>query len=359
MNKPELDFLKSHPTYAFRTISGFYPLTGEMLRKYRNVLFWDCICENESIDWSSGLILAFLKYFKEDNKKINSLLHFNPKLPWSVEFIKQFETLWYWDILGEKAEIKNSAEIQQSFKKYLEPVNAWIASNDLRAKTHDSDKFWKKRYQAEPWLLYTTRHQIESDKKIDWVSLSSSDHLKWTHDFIRDYQDKLNWQALSCNTSIHWTNEMIFEFQDKIFWGGLEVTFNKQGKEKTFIDPGFTIFSNKCWTPDEIELFHDKIDWYTLSINENSCQWSYNLLTTHEKFIDFDALGGNRQAWVDCFGKLTDEEVESILANKEMQSKVEYPKEPEYEDEEEASHSRIPFCMTFEYFLMKQKQITT
>lgn len=355
MNRPELDFLKRYPTYAFKAISGFYPLSGETLRRTRNVLFWNNVCENESIDWSSGLILAFLKYLKDDNEKLNTLLHYNPKLPWSVKFIKQFESLWYWDILGEKAEIQNSPEIQQAFKKYLKPVNAWMAAHDLRVKTNsDNDKFWEKRYADEPWLLCTTRQEIESDKKVDWDSLSNSDNLKWTHDFIRDYQDKLNWRVLSCNTYIHWTDKMISEFQEKIFWGGLEISLNKQGKEITFHDAGFTIFCKKCWTHDEIDLYRDKIDWFTLSVNENSCQWNYDILTTYEKRIDFGNLSGNRRAWVDCFGKLTDEEVESILTDKELQGKVEYSREPEYEDEEEASHSQIPESLTYGYFLKNE-----
>lgn len=128
MNSPELDFLKNHPSYAFHAISGFYPLNGELLRKYKDVLCWDEICENEEINWSTELIQTFLKYLSDEKGKLNAILHYNNKLPWSVEFIRQFETLWYWDILGEKCEIQNNTLIQRAFEKHLKPVNAWLSS---------------------------------------------------------------------------------------------------------------------------------------------------------------------------------------------------------------------------------------
>lgn len=350
MNTPELDFLKRHPNYAFHAISGFYPLTGEQLRKYRNVLFWDEICENEEIEWSVGLVQTFLKYLKDKKGKLNSTLHYNNKLPWSIELIKHFETLWYWDVLGEKAEIQNNELVQRVFKKQLQPVNAWIASNDLKTSP-ESDKFLKKKYEAKPWLLYTTRQQIERDSKIDWNSLSSSVHFKWTHDFIRDYQDKLDWRTLSCNSSIQWTDEMIFEFQDKIFWGGLEVTVDKLGKKQTCIEPGLTVLSGKCWTQDQIAIYRDKIDWHTLSICERSSQWDSNHLTAFEKYIDIGALSANRKAWVNCFGKLIDSDIDSILGNKELQAKVDFSEKIIEMDEIERSHVEIPKCLTYEYFL--------
>lgn len=128
MNTPELDFLKRHPTYAFSAISLFYSLSAELLRKYRHVLLWDNVCENQQINWSTGLVQTFLTHLKDKNGKLNAILHYNPKLPWSIDLIKQFEPLWYWDVLGEQEVVKKSAPIQQAFKNQLEPVNAWLAN---------------------------------------------------------------------------------------------------------------------------------------------------------------------------------------------------------------------------------------
>ena len=258
MNTSALDFLKRHPNYAFRTISGFYPLNGELLRKFRNVLFWDHICENEEMDWSSGRIQTFLKYFKDKKGKLNSILHYNTRVSWSVEFIKRFEPLWYWDILGEKAEIQNNGLIQDAFKKQLEPVNTWIASI----------------------------HERFSDSR----------------------------------------------------------------KETPNLDNSYLIQPQQ-WTLEEIEMQKDKIDWYEISIDGRLCDWNLEFLLSYEKYIDFDALIGNQKAWVECFGKLSDSEIEDILGSKEVQAKVDYSGEIIEMDEIERSHFEIPKCLTYEYFV--------
>jgi len=258
MNTAELDFLRKHPSYAFHAISGFYPLNGELLRKYREVIFWDDASENEEIDWSDGLIQTFLKYLKDEKGKLNSILHYNNKLPWSVEFIRQFETLWYWDILGEKDEIKNNSIIQLSFQKYLEPVNAWIAS--------------------------LKRPTIDSKTVVDFSGTKSSTEVK----------------ALS--------------------------------------------FA-------EIEMQKDNINWYSFSLDGRTCNWDFELLKALEKYVDFDALCANRKAWVTCFGKLSEDEIDSILGDSKVQTQVVYSVPQIERSVIEKSHYEIPKCLTFEYFI--------
>ena len=258
MSDKEIEFLKRYPTYAFHAISGFYPLSGEQLRKYRNVLFWDDICENEEIDWSVGLVQTFLKYLKDEKGKLNSILHYNSKIPWTLEFIKQFETLWYWDILGEQDEIQKNDLIQQVFKKHLDPVNAWIASINNR------------------------------------------------------YADSR--------------------------------------KETSNLD-NITPIQPVQWTLEEIQMQKDKLDWFEMSIDGRLCDWNLEFLVAYEKHIDFGALIGNRTAWVNCFGKLNDSDIDIILGNKELISKVDYSEKIIEMDEIERSQIEIPKCLTYEYFL--------
>lgn len=206
MNTPELDFLRKHPSYAFHAISGFYPLNGELLRKYRDVLFWDDVCENKEIEWSIGLVQTFLKYLKDKKGKLNSIFHYNNRLPWSVEFIKQFETLWYWDILGEIEEIQNNALIQREFQKHLKPVNEWIASLKVRSSntsaysTKGVDEFKKE-------LKYWTDEEMELQKsKMDWHELSVGGAItNWNFGLFIKYENYLDFDALICNRNA-WVN---------------------------------------------------------------------------------------------------------------------------------------------------------
>ena len=262
MNTPEVQFLKKHPSYAFNAISGFYPLNGELLRKYRDVLFWDDVCENEEIEWSTGLVQTFLKYLIDKKGKLNSILHYNKRLPWSIEFIKHFETLWYWDILGEKSKIQNNLLIQKTFEKHLEPVNAWIAS---------------------------------LKRPINTGTVKSS-------------------------------------------------LGNNHGSEIKALSLG------------EVEMRKNNIDWVTFSVDERTCNWDFQFLNSFEKFIDFSQLCGNRKASVNCFGKLTEEEIDSILGDREVHEQVVYFVPQIAMSDIEKSHYEIPECLTFEYFLKSQQR---
>lgn len=256
MNTAELDFLKKHPSYAFHAISGFYPLNGELLRKYRDVIFWGDVSENEEIEWSAGLVQTFLKYLKDEKGKLNSTLHYNSKLPWSVEFIRHFETLWYWDILGEKSEIQNNSLIQNTFEKHLEPVNAWIAS--LRISNSRAVSSFSKNNQSS---------------EINALSL------------------------------------------------------------------------------EEVEIQKSDIDWVAFSVDERTCNWDFQFLKAFENFIDFSQLCVNRKAWVNCFGKLTEKEIDSILGDKELCERVVYFAPQTAMSDIEKSHYEIPECLTYEFFL--------
>lgn len=261
MNTAELDFLRKHPSYAFHAISGFYPLNGELLRKYKEVIFWDDACENEEIDWSVGLVQTFLKYLKDEKGRLNSILHYNNKLPWSVEFIRQFETLWYWDILGEKSEIRNNPLIQRAFEKHLKPVNAWINS------------------------------------------------LKQRFTKPNDYSIK----------------------------------------EKGFIKQEL-----KRWTIEEIELQNREIDWHELSAGGAITSWNFEFFVKYENYLDFDALIGNRNAWLQGFGKLEDSDIQIILSDGNLNEQIVRSISNVF-DVVERSHFQIPECMTYEYFINKHQ----
>lgn len=262
MNINEVEFLKKHPTYAFNAISSFYQLNGEQLRKYRDVLFWDDICENQEIEWSAGLIQTFLKYFKDKKGKLKSALHYNDRLTWSVEFIKQFEKLWHWDILGERDDIQDSSVIQSEFQKYLEPVNAWIAS--------------LKRPEIK---------RPDTNFKVD----NFSDN---------NYSAEIKYLSLS-----------------------------------------------------EVEIQKHDIEWPSFSVDERTCDWDFEFLNAFESYIDFGMLCGNRKAWGNCFGKLTEEEINGILGDSVIQAQVVYFTPEIKMNVIERSHYEIPKCRTFEYFL--------
>ena len=111
------------------------------------------------------------------------------------------------------------------------------------------------------------------------------------------------------------------------------------------------ISDTRLWVPDEIEKNIDSMDWVLLSIDENSFHWNFELLKTYEKYVDFGSLSVNRQAWIECFGKLTDDDIESFLTDKEVQAQLVSYSILDDMSEVEKSHFNLPESMTFEYFL--------
>ena len=99
----------------------------------------------------------------------------------------------------------------------------------------------------------------------------------------------------------------------------------------------------------------NSIDWITFSVDERTCNWDFQFLNAFEKFIDFSQLCGNRKAWVNSFGKLTENEIDSILGDREVQGQVVYFVPKIAMSDIEKSHFEIPECLRFEYFLNKKE----
>lgn len=61
--------------------------------------------------------------FSSNKGKLHANLCYNAAVPWSVDFIAEFENLWHWDCLGANDRIYHDIAIQHAFRKYLKPVN--------------------------------------------------------------------------------------------------------------------------------------------------------------------------------------------------------------------------------------------
>ena len=82
---------------------------------------------------------------------------------------------------------------------------------------------------------------------------------------------------------------------------------------------GLTDFVGRKWTPELVERHKDRIDWFSLSHNEQLFDWSMDQLEKYESYIDFSSLNLNRNAWYSAFGDLTQSDVEKLLEDKEIQ----------------------------------------
>ena len=83
-----------------------------------------------------------------------------------------------------------------------------------------------------------------------WKELSSS--FNWSEALLEKYQDKVNWDEISENRNIRWTISMIHTFQKEINW-----------------DKFSACADESILTEYYIEVFKDKWNWHSLSINGN------------------------------------------------------------------------------------------
>lgn len=71
-----------------------------------------------------------------------------------------------------------------------------------------------------------------------------------------------------------------------------------------------------------------------------------------ERDVDFGALCCSRQAWIDCFGGLGDDDVDTILGDESIyESAVTHTRRCEVASEAAEGDMAAPECLTFEYFL--------
>ena len=102
-------FIK-HPAFFKRTISRYYPLTFELIDKYKHIWeFGGCLSQNQSIHWTEELIEKYIDKWNWWGFRSNSAL------PWSISFIDKFKSQIEWEGFGEELPIKMTDELINSF----------------------------------------------------------------------------------------------------------------------------------------------------------------------------------------------------------------------------------------------------
>lgn len=91
-------------------------------------------------------------------------------------------------------------------------------------------------------------HLLKCATEEAWNILS--EEFDWTESLLEKYQENLNWKSISENRHIKWNLTMLDKFKERLHWDILS-------KE---------ILSEQI-TPEILEKFKDRWDWYKLSAN--------------------------------------------------------------------------------------------
>lgn len=243
-----------------KSISRFYPLSENFVNKFEEILDWNQLILNTSLNWSDsfykskikrgiiknityplsndlvGLVTNASKNIKiiwsrelilTHKDKLNwTDLSMNESLPWSIEFIDEFKEYWNWDELSSNISLPWSVELIDYF------IGKWV---------------WLKDSE---WSFYK--------------GLALNSGIKWTGELINYYWNFLSqneiWEIFPKNEGIVWTNDLF----EKYDWNLSALSFN----------------STFPWSEDFIQKNIKKLSWYGLTINKG-LPWSENFFKEH------------------------------------------------------------------------------
>ena len=155
------------------------PWSLELIEKYKDKWDWRRLSENEGLPWT----LEFIEKYKD--KWDWSILSGNEALPWTMEFIEKYQK---WDV-GRLSRNEALPWTKELIEKYQDNWNKHDISRNKRLLSTD---FVEKCQYVGYWF---------EEKDIYWDSLSMSEFLPWSFDFIEKYRSQLNWRSIKYNQS--------------------------------------------------------------------------------------------------------------------------------------------------------------
>lgn len=265
------------------------PWTKELIARHVDQWDWDRLSKNRALPWSEGLIASY------SNRWNWSELSSNTALPWTKELLERYEDRWNW--LWDGLSKNEFLPWAKHLIDYYESRWAWGAlssnksipwNNDLIA-AHAEKWSWQNLggNLALPWTQELIAHYEDcffqkrekkggffSAPKIEIkASISGNKKIPWSEELIAKYQENLEWKELS--KIVHWTPSMLARFLNKINFSSLSLN------------------ENMVWTPALIERFAAKLSWGALSINE-SLPWDSVLIARHESKWSWYYLSSNK-----------------------------------------------------------------
>ncbi len=177
-------FLVENPKYVIDHVSLRFPFKQEQLRKYRNLLAWDFIISNESIQWSTDIIDEFSELLlPQDEPYWPESFSVNASLPWhSIEFVKRYEHLWDWEHMAENNILKGECKAYflsrlEQCERYEPSPNTPVIELDLdpndpiakRMRGVGKPTVWKPKQLDEFYLSDNYNDELIYDESIIWT----------------------------------------------------------------------------------------------------------------------------------------------------------------------------------------------
>lgn len=348
-----MQFFRDYPELFIECICRHYPLNGDQIQKYSDLLEPSYLGQNITLDWSEELIRC-LSIFEDE--QYWTYLSFNEALPWSSDLIEIFEEKWNWRLLSgnrslpwsidliekyinkwdfrefyyNNSSLPWSAELLEKFKKYwnwdklsrfkclpwtVELISEFEEDWNWAYLSTNKNINWKVDFyqlddlfgDAAEWIRYSD--DIGQPKKIvarghygrlDWVGLSENPALPWSADLIEKHANRWSWEELSSNPMLPWSIEFIKKYEDKLNWNKLSENpmlpwsvVLIETYEDMWTWRNLSRNSALPWSIELIKKYEDRWDWLEIS-NLKCTLWNYYFLNFYINRLDWKSLSSNR-----------------------------------------------------------------
>ncbi|MFN8673692.1 MAG: hypothetical protein U0457_16630 [Candidatus Sericytochromatia bacterium] len=230
-----IQIFKKHQGFFLKIISLHYPLTKELLEKYKHKLNWKLISQNKNIKWTDDILDTFL------NKLVSHYLIKNKGIDWNEKRIKKY---FRYLILG----VYSSPFLLNKYIFYnLDNLNI---SNKLLNELVVLFKKIERQINLSDEIINNFEYKEgiidENINNLDWNYISLNININYNRYLLEKYIKYWNWNLLTTNR--------------KISGSFLIDTIEKYQNEIDLNDLHLAPFSNY---PNFIEKNQDKINFFS------------------------------------------------------------------------------------------------
>lgn len=317
-------FLLKNEKFFLDAASFRIGFSHQHLNKYQSILSWHDIASNTDIKWNATIIDEY------SDTLFNEICSFefncNESLPWSIDFIKKYESKWDWELLAQQTYVMGNPEIRNYFYNYLYPYfedyeesrsKRFNKTNDFGNDYIDSLGRAVDFIHKYKELQFTSLKDILNAKSIDWRILSLNTVLPWSESLINKFKNQWRWSELSRNESVPWNLELMKKFEDNIDW-----TLNNPNEEPNLNMQSICGNTGIEWDAFILSAFSHKLDNMDISLSEFA-KWDIDLLIQFNNFWSMDVLALNKYVWDKVFIEFNNEEnfqplLDNILKKKSL-----------------------------------------
>lgn len=309
-----ISYLVRNPKFCVDILSAEYAFSLEMLLEYADVLNWSLLSSNTNIKWDFDILyhlydriswgeltvnpaaftdVSLLPIFsdkihwKDNGSEYGGSIAMNEGLPWTLEFIKKYESKIDFCELSNNESVKWNDEL----------IDCYLGEWDIESLGGNMGIHWDLR-MFEKYL---------GEEYFDNFFVNYNPRFLSDFNLVEKYKDKVDWYHVCSNPYLPWAEKKLLEYwKEHLDWFGICINHTLFKQNPLFYYEHFDRWTTKSrycqslsdnpfvpWCKNVINPFLSWWDWEELSRN-NGIPWDAELIEFYSKYV---CWGG----WCDTF----------------------------------------------------------